>query len=109
MKNPWSERRWKGPFSPQDTAHWTPELQAKLGYDIHKAKWHDNGVFWIEWDSLLYYFAKLHFNWNPYLFRAPRSLHFSWQLMPGQARKVGVFEGLAILCFGACRKAEFSS
>eukprot|EP00976_Prorocentrum_cordatum_P087923 1187101-Prorocentrum_minimum.AAC.1 len=39
LKNPWSEVRWKGHFSPEDTARWTPELKAALQYDNKRAKY----------------------------------------------------------------------
>ncbi|KAK3277900.1 hypothetical protein CYMTET_14125 [Cymbomonas tetramitiformis] len=87
LKNPWSSVRWNGPFSPGDTKRWTPELRRALNYDTAKAQWIDNGVFWIDWRSLLTYFAKLHFNWNPFLFKLPEIAHFDWPFNASEARK----------------------
>lgn len=33
VKNPWSHSRWRGPYSVEDAAKWTPELRAALQYD----------------------------------------------------------------------------
>ena len=54
VKNPWARLRWKGRFSVLDRTSWTPELQRALNYvpsDEAAAK--DNGIFWIDWNSVL--------------------------------------------------------
>ena len=43
LKNPWNHLRWKGNFSENDLAHWTPELQKALNYDPKSAQMYDNG------------------------------------------------------------------
>lgn len=68
LKNPWSRVRWKGAYSAADTRRWTAELRATLGYDPSGAARHDNGVFWIDYASLLKYFPGIFLNWNPRLF-----------------------------------------
>lgn len=49
VKNPWARKSWKGPYSAQDRARWTPELCAALGYNPELARKTDDGVFWIDW------------------------------------------------------------
>lgn len=51
LKNPWSHKEWKGNYSENDTAHWTPELQNILNYDPKVEKTIDNGVFWVRINS----------------------------------------------------------
>lgn len=75
LKNPWSFRRWKGNYSEYDVVHWTKKLQQLLGYDPKKAAKMDNGVFWIDSSSLLYYFSVLTVNWNPAVFQCTYAIH----------------------------------
>ena len=44
--------RWKGNYSELDSQHWTPAMRKALQYDPQSAKNFDNGVFWIDYDSL---------------------------------------------------------
>ena len=56
VKNPWSKRRWKGAYSCSDGARWTAALQGALGYDAGAAlASKDNGIFWIDFDSVRRY------------------------------------------------------
>lgn len=75
LKNPWSQRRWKGNYSEYDVVHWTKKLQQLLGYEQKKAEKVDNGVFWIDYNSLLYYFDMLCMNWDPALFGFTYAIH----------------------------------
>ncbi|TGZ60780.1 hypothetical protein CRM22_008339 [Opisthorchis felineus] len=78
LKNPWSHLRWKGNFSEQDSRNWTPQLQAKLNYDLSSAQAVDNGVFWIDYDSVCHYFDVFYVNWNPELFQHTTCVHDMW-------------------------------
>jgi len=83
VKNPWSHQRWKGPFSPEDSARWTPALKEALHYDVHRALQVDNGIFWIDWDSLCYWFDRVSINWDPRMFRYVSEIHAHWALPVG--------------------------
>lgn len=61
--------RWKGNFSERDSKHWTPSMQAKLNFDRSSAQLIDNGVFWIDYDSLCHFFDVFYINWDPGLFQ----------------------------------------
>ena len=39
---------------------------------------HDNGVFWIDYESLLRFFQGVYLNWNPQLFRYHTATHAQW-------------------------------
>ena len=78
VKNPWSHRRWKGAFSPQDKVNWTPSLRAALQYDQVAALQYDNGIFWIDYNSMLAHFKGLYLNWNRDLFAHHTALHAHW-------------------------------
>jgi calpain-7 len=57
LRNPWGNYRWKGRFSEFDIESWTPELQERLNYDLASRHLYDDGVFWIDWESLCTYAA----------------------------------------------------
>ena len=78
VKNPWSHMRWKGKYSPEDTKNWTPQMRRALRYDLHGANQNDNGIFWIDYDSLVTNFNGLYLNWNRDLFRYRTSQHYFW-------------------------------
>ncbi|CAH8620579.1 unnamed protein product [Dicrocoelium dendriticum] len=83
LKNPWSHLRWKGNFSEHDSRNWTPDLQAKLNYDRLSAQSLDNGVFWIDYASLCYFFDVFYVNWNPDLFPHTTCVHDTWLASSG--------------------------
>ncbi|KAF7256197.1 hypothetical protein EG68_05332 [Paragonimus skrjabini miyazakii] len=83
LKNPWSHLRWKGNFSELDSRNWTPELQAKLNFDRASAQSVDNGVFWIDYDSLCHFFDVFYVNWSPDLFQHTTCVHDTWLASEG--------------------------
>ncbi|CAH8522531.1 unnamed protein product [Schistosoma intercalatum] len=78
LKNPWSHMRWKGNFSERDSKHWTPSMQAKLNFDRSSAQLIDNGVFWIDYDSLCHFFDVFYINWDPGLFQYTTCVNDCW-------------------------------
>lgn len=83
LKNPWNHLRWKGNYSEKDTKHWTPELQRILNYDPQSAQMYDNGVFWIDYDSIIRFYDVIHLNWNPELFKYTTCIHSAWLAKEG--------------------------
>ena len=79
LKNPWSHLRWKGNYSEFDGRHWTPKMKSALKYDPKDAQNFDNGVFWIDYDSLCQFFEVIYMNWSPDLFKHAYSLHNMWK------------------------------
>jgi len=78
LKNPWACRSWTGKFSSTDAISWTKDLTKALNYDPASASRLDNGLFWIDWDSLLNHFDSLYINWNPELFQHLSTIHSMW-------------------------------
>ncbi|CAB3367395.1 Hypothetical predicted protein [Cloeon dipterum] len=79
LKNPWSHLRWRGNYSELDTRHWTEDMKAALKFDPNSAAMFDNGVFWIDYESIIKFFDVFYLNWNPSLFKYTFCLHQSWQ------------------------------
>lgn len=75
LKNPWSHLRWRGNYSELDEAHWTPALRSSLRYDPDSAAQYDNGVFWIDYASILKFFDVFYLNWNPEMFQFTYCIH----------------------------------
>lgn len=88
LKNPWSHLRWRGNYSELDVRHWTPELQNTLSYDPHSAAQFDNGVFWIDYDSICAFFEVFYMNWNPELFKFTYCIHQEWKAGVGPIKDI---------------------
>lgn len=86
LKNPWSHVRWRGNYSELDSLHWTKEMCSALNYDPKSAASFDNGVFWIDYNSILNFFDVFYLNWNPALFTHTFCLHQSWSAGVGPAK-----------------------
>ncbi|XP_014242151.1 calpain-7-like isoform X2 [Cimex lectularius] len=86
LKNPWSHVRWKGNYSELDATHWDANLCQTLDYDPTKAAFFDNGVFWIDYKSVLHFFDVFYLNWNPNLFSYTFCLHQAWSAGIGPAK-----------------------
>lgn len=75
LKNPWAHVRWKGRYSELDEKSWTSHLRETLDYDPTSAASFDNGIFWIDYNSLLHHFDVFCMNWNPSLFPYTSCIH----------------------------------
>ncbi|KAF9427135.1 calpain 7 [Podila epigama] len=78
VKNPWSHKRWKGPFSHLDADHWTAELKAELGFNQLTALKNDDGIFWIDYESVCTAFDTIHINWNLETLTYRAVIHAPW-------------------------------
>lgn len=107
LKNPWRKLSWKGPFSNADTDLWDSavgdELRAyqKQFYPSSTsgrssvasgptavdgaAADEDDGLFWIDMDSVKRYFESIYLNWNPALFPHRDVAHEHWPVELGPA------------------------
>lgn len=77
VKNPWGHFRWNGKFSTNDNVNWTPELKRFFHYDDLASS--DNGIFWIDIDSVCDNFESLDINWNPELLAYSKSFFDIWK------------------------------
>lgn len=83
IKNPWSHLRWKGNYSEYDVKNWTEDLQTALNYNPKLACNIDNGVFWIDYESLIMFFDVFYLSWNPNLFQYTSLFHRKWSSNEG--------------------------
>jgi calpain-7 len=84
LKNPWAHMSWKGRYSCFDKDTWQDtELRRELSYNPELAQRRDDGVFWIDWETVLHYFSNFHLSWNPALFRYRSTIHGFWPLSQG--------------------------
>ncbi|VDK80441.1 unnamed protein product [Dibothriocephalus latus] len=88
LKNPWSRTKWKGNYSDQDKEHWTKEMQKRLNFDVNVAQYVDNGVFWIDYNSLCHFFDVFYINWNPDLFAHTTCVHSEWSAATGPKKDI---------------------
>uniref|UniRef100_A0A8D8STI1 Calpain-7 n=1 Tax=Cacopsylla melanoneura TaxID=428564 RepID=A0A8D8STI1_9HEMI len=88
LKNPWSNVRWRGNYSELDRLHWTPELKRALNFDPNSASMFDNGIFWIDYESILRFYDVFYMNWNPGLFSHTFCVHQSWVAGQGPIKDV---------------------
>ncbi|XP_046445649.1 calpain-7-like isoform X2 [Daphnia pulex] len=86
LKNPWSHVRWKGNYSELDANHWTEDLKKQLNYNPESAANFDNGVFWIDYDSLCTFFDVVYLSWNPSLFTHTFSIIGCWNAGSGPVK-----------------------
>jgi len=86
IKNPWAHKRWKGKFSFDDQKSWTPQLKKLLHFEQFNLQ--DNGMFWIDFDSLCLYFPNMHMNWNPSLLPYTFVTHQLWPVEQGPKNDV---------------------
>uniref|UniRef100_T1JH95 Calpain catalytic domain-containing protein n=1 Tax=Strigamia maritima TaxID=126957 RepID=T1JH95_STRMM len=88
LKNPWSHLRWKGNFSEYDFVHWTPDLKRDLSFDPKSAQMFDNGVFWIDYESIIRFFDVIYMNWNPSIFQYTYCIHQTWKAGLGPVKDI---------------------
>ncbi|KAK6742562.1 hypothetical protein RB195_010054 [Necator americanus] len=86
VKNPWTHLRWKGRYSENDSINWTPSLRKALDYDPNQAKVKDDGVFWIDFESVCNFFDVFYVNWNPTLFPFTYGIHSTWDSCSGPVK-----------------------
>ncbi|KAG0267423.1 calpain 7 [Mortierella polycephala] len=86
VKNPWSHKRWKGPYSHLDADHWTDELKAELNFDQFAALKNDDGIFWIDYESVCSTFDTIHINWNLETLKYRAVIHAPWPANYGPKR-----------------------
>eukprot|EP01029_Cantina_marsupialis_P017185 TRINITY_DN3858_c0_g1_i1.p1 TRINITY_DN3858_c0_g1~~TRINITY_DN3858_c0_g1_i1.p1 ORF type:complete len:951 (+),score=238.09 TRINITY_DN3858_c0_g1_i1:136-2988(+) len=78
VKNPWARQSWNGKYSANDSVNWTSALKRALQYDQMREMEKDNGIFWIDFDSVITNFAELFFNWNTDLLKCKTVIHGQW-------------------------------
>ncbi|KAG4234774.1 hypothetical protein PC116_g17060 [Phytophthora cactorum] len=95
VKNPWRKMSWKGPYSRHDKTRWDSavgdELRAyqRQFYASEETEseeaggQQDDGLFWIDFESVKQYFESLYMNWNPELFPYKGVCHEHWPVELG--------------------------
>ena len=83
LKNPWSHLRWRGNFSELDMVHWTESMKSQLNFDPKKDSMVDNGIFWIDYESILKFYDVMYINWQPELFKHTTCMHHTWTTKEG--------------------------
>ncbi|CAI2347405.1 unnamed protein product [Caenorhabditis sp. 36 PRJEB53466] len=88
VKNPWTHSRWKGNFSDQDKLNWTEKMKSALQFDPSVAAQKDDGIFWIDYESVCHFFDVIYVNWNSELFPFTSVYHATWKQDVGPIRDV---------------------
>ncbi|KAG7383513.1 calpain 7 [Phytophthora pseudosyringae] len=95
VKNPWRKMSWKGPYSRHDTTRWDSAIGDELRtyqsqfYTTEETEsekaggQQDDGLFWIDFESVKQYFESLYMNWNPELFPYKGVCHEHWPVELG--------------------------
>ncbi|EEY64790.1 calpain-like protease [Phytophthora infestans T30-4] len=95
VKNPWRKMSWKGPYSRHDKTRWDSAIGDELrAYqrqfyapgesEANEAGGQqDDGLFWIDFESVKQYFESLYMNWNPELFPYKGVCHEHWPVELG--------------------------
>uniref|UniRef100_A0A0N4Z6I2 Calpain catalytic domain-containing protein n=1 Tax=Parastrongyloides trichosuri TaxID=131310 RepID=A0A0N4Z6I2_PARTI len=83
LKNPWTHYEWKGNYSDTDKTRWTPSLMKTLCYDPKSPHNNDDGIFWIDYKSLIHFFDVFYINWDPNIFPFNAVVHDSWDAGTG--------------------------
>ena len=84
LKNPWGRGGWNGKYSSNDKTSWNDtNLSKEVGYDAEAAAKCDDGVFWITWADVTFFFRNLEISWNPQLFRFQKISHDFWHADAG--------------------------
>lgn len=86
LKNPWTHFEWKGNYSDTDTMNWTPNLMKTLNYNPKSAQNDDDGIFWIDYKSLIHFFDVFYINWDPKIFPFIEVVHDSWDAGSGPVK-----------------------
>ncbi|CAO4369881.1 unnamed protein product [Caenorhabditis nigoni] len=88
VKNPWTHSRWKGNFSEKDKLNWTTKMKSALVYEPEVAATKDDGIFWIDYESVRHFFDVIYVNWNADLFPFTSVYHATWKQDTGPIRDV---------------------
>ncbi|EGZ18038.1 hypothetical protein PHYSODRAFT_315088 [Phytophthora sojae] len=95
VKNPWRKMSWKGPYSRHDKERWDSAIGDELRayqrqfYAAEETETEDSsgqqddGLFWIDFESVKKYFESLYMNWNPELFPYKGVCHEHWPVELG--------------------------
>lgn len=93
VKNPWRKKSWRGPFSKHDKSRWESSIGDELRAHVRQNYNYgaaglpdveeDDGMFWIDFDSVKKYFESLYLNWNPDLFQFKGVWHEHWPVELG--------------------------
>ncbi|CAN0179771.1 unnamed protein product [Ectocarpus sp. 6 AP-2014] len=76
-------KRWRGAYS-STYPHWTPALVRAVNYPPQERQTlQDNGVFWVDFASVVQYFRHVFLNWNPNTFRFRNLMHLRWPVEIG--------------------------